>query len=98
MRSAKFIFEDEYRAPEGTPIDEIKKIQATIKEERAEGGLGFDLPDAVCPHCGEKLHKDGLKFLLKHSLDLVVQRNRISTLTSPVNTGKCTCVYRSYVW
>ena len=54
-------FEDEYRAPEGTPIDEIKKIQATIKEERAEGGLGFDLPDAVCPHCGEKLHKDGLE-------------------------------------
>ena len=33
-------FEDEYRAPEGTDIEEIKKIQAVIKEERAEGGLG----------------------------------------------------------
>ena len=54
-------FEDEYRAPEGTSMDEIKKLQDIIKEERAEGGLGFDLPDAVCPHCGEKLVKDGLE-------------------------------------
>ena len=54
-------FEDEYRAPEGTSMDEIKKLQDIIKEERAEGGLGFDLPDAVCPHCGEKLIKDGLE-------------------------------------
>ena len=54
-------FEDEYRAPEGTDIEEIKKIQAVIKEERAEGGLGFDLPDMICPHCGKPLHKDGLE-------------------------------------
>lgn len=42
-------FEDEYRAPEGTDIEEIKKIQAVIKEERAEGGLGFDLPGYDLP-------------------------------------------------
>ena len=54
-------FEDEYRAPEGTDPKVIAEIQAVIKEERAEGGLGFDLPDMYCPHCGEKLHKDGLE-------------------------------------
>ncbi|WP_299119228.1 DNA polymerase III subunit alpha [uncultured Eubacterium sp.] len=54
-------FEDEYRAPEGTDPKAIAEIQAVIKEERAEGGLGFDLPDMYCPHCGEKLHKDGLE-------------------------------------
>ena len=54
-------FEDEYRAPEGTDPKVIAEIQAVIKEERAEGGLGFDLPDMFCPHCGEKLHKDGLE-------------------------------------
>lgn len=79
-------FEDEYRAPEGTPIDEIKKIQATIKEEEQRVVL-----DLTClmqyVHTVEKnFIRMAWKFLLKHSLDLVVQRNRISTLTSPVNT------------
>ncbi len=54
-------FEEEYRAPEGTPMEEIKKLQSIIHNERVEGGIGFDLPDMVCPHCGEKLHKDGLE-------------------------------------
>ena len=54
-------FEKEYRAPEGTDIEEIKRIQEIIGKEKAEGGIGFDLPDMECPHCGEKLHKDGLE-------------------------------------
>ncbi len=54
-------FEKEYRAPEGTDPEEIKKIQEIIAKEKAEGGIGFDLPDMICPHCGEKLKKDGLE-------------------------------------
>lgn len=54
-------FEKEYRAPEGTDSEEIKKIQEIIAREKAEGGIGFDLPDMICPHCGEKLKKDGLE-------------------------------------
>ena len=54
-------FEKEYRAPEGTDSEEIKKIQEIIAKEKAEGGIGFDLPDMICPHCGEKLKKDGLE-------------------------------------
>lgn len=54
-------FEKEYRAPEGTDPEEIKKIQEIIAKEKAEGGIGFDLPDMICPHCGENLKKDGLE-------------------------------------
>jgi DNA polymerase-3 subunit alpha (Gram-positive type) len=54
-------FEKEYRAPDGTDSGEIKQIQEIIAKEKAEGGIGFDLPDMVCPHCGEKMKKDGLE-------------------------------------
>ena len=54
-------FEKEYRAPDGTDSGEIKQIQEIIAKEKAEGGIGFDLPDMVCPHCSEKMKKDGLE-------------------------------------
>ncbi|MCI8956679.1 MAG: PolC-type DNA polymerase III [Eubacterium sp.] len=54
-------FEKEYRAPEGTDAEDIRRIQEIIAKEKAEGGIGFDLPDMVCPHCGEKMKKDGLE-------------------------------------
>ncbi len=54
-------FEDEYVTPDGVDKEEVAKIQAVIKAEREAGGIGFDLPDMVCPHCGKILHKDGLE-------------------------------------
>ncbi len=54
-------FEKEYRAPDGTNPEKIRQIQEIIEEEKAEGGIGFDLPDMPCPHCGEMLQKDGLE-------------------------------------
>jgi DNA polymerase-3 subunit alpha (Gram-positive type) len=30
-----------------------------VKKTEAEGGSGFDMPDAVCPRCGHKLKKEG---------------------------------------
>ncbi len=54
-------FEKEYRVPEGTDLEQVKKIQEIIRKEKEEGGIGFDLPDMTCPHCGEKLKKDGLE-------------------------------------
>lgn len=54
-------FEDEYSSPEALDDTEIKKIQDEITKIREEGGLGFDLPDMICPHCGNKLTKEGLE-------------------------------------
>lgn len=55
------IFENEYSASGDVDEEDIKKIQAEITRVRDDGGLGFDLPDMVCPHCGKVLHKDGLE-------------------------------------
>ncbi len=54
-------FEDEYVTYGDADEEVIKEIQETIKKERAEGGVGFDLPDRDCPCCGKKLKKDGLE-------------------------------------
>ena len=37
------------------------KIQQEIIKVREECGVGFDLPDVVCPCCGKKMMKDGLE-------------------------------------
>ncbi len=56
------VFQDEYSmAKEGADMDAVKKMQEDIREVRAECGVGFDLPDGVCPCCGEKMKKDGLE-------------------------------------
>ncbi len=55
------IFEREFSMSSEYDEEEIKKAQATIKEVRDECGLGFDLPDVICPCCGQKMHKDGLE-------------------------------------
>ncbi len=56
------VFQDEYSmADEGANLDAVKKLQEEIKQVREECGVGFDLPDAVCPCCGEKMKKDGLE-------------------------------------
>ncbi len=54
-------FEDEYSTPEPVPEEEVKKIQTEIAKIREAGGVGFDLPNMICPHCGKLLHKDGLE-------------------------------------
>lgn len=55
------IFEHEYSAAGEVNEEDIKKIQSEITRVRDDGGLGFDLPDMVCPYCGKILHKDGLE-------------------------------------
>ena len=54
-------FEDEYSSPGEIDESEVEKIQREIKKVREEGGVGFDLPNQVCPYCGKTLHKDGLE-------------------------------------
>jgi DNA polymerase-3 subunit alpha (Gram-positive type) len=56
------VFQDEYSmAKDGADMEMIKKMQEDIREVRAECGVGFDLPDGICPCCGEKMKKDGLE-------------------------------------
>ncbi len=55
------VFEEEYSASGDVDEEQVKKLQGHIVEVRRDGGVGFDLPDGVCPHCGEKMTKDGLE-------------------------------------
>lgn len=55
------IFEDEYSMPGNIDEKSIKDIQEKITRVRGDNGLGFDLPDVFCPHCKEKMKKDGLE-------------------------------------
>ena len=45
-----------YRCPNCKYSDFTSDI---VKKTEAEGGSGFDMPDAVCPKCGHKLRKEG---------------------------------------
>ena len=55
------VFENEYSASSDVDEEQVKKLQGHIVEVRRDGGVGFDLPDGICPHCGEKMKKDGLE-------------------------------------
>lgn len=55
------VFENEYSSSGDVDKDQVEKLQGHIVEVRRDGGVGFDLPDGVCPHCGEKMTKDGLE-------------------------------------
>ena len=55
------VFENEYSASGDVDEEKIEELQGHIVEIRRNGGVGFDLPDGICPHCGEKMKKDGLE-------------------------------------
>ncbi len=55
------VFENEYSSSGDVDQEQIERLQGHIVEVRRDGGVGFDLPDGVCPHCGEKMTKDGLE-------------------------------------
>ena len=55
------VFENEYSASGDVDEEKVEELQGHIVEIRRNGGVGFDLPDGVCPHCGEKMKKDGLE-------------------------------------
>lgn len=55
------VFENEYSASGDVDKEKIEELQGHIVEIRRNGGVGFDLPDGICPHCGEKMKKDGLE-------------------------------------
>ncbi len=55
------VFENEYSSSGDVEEEKIEELQGHIVEIRRNGGVGFDLPDGICPHCGEKMKKDGLE-------------------------------------
>lgn len=55
------VFESEYSSSGDVDEAQVEKLQGHIVEIRRNGGVGFDLPDGICPHCGEKMTKDGLE-------------------------------------
>lgn len=61
LKCQSSFFEGEATTPEGTDPEKVKEIQDIIKQTKEDGGVGFDLPDMVCPHCGEKMFKDGFE-------------------------------------
>ena len=55
------VFENEYSSSGEVDKEQVEKLQEHIVDVRRDGGVGFDLPNGVCPHCGEKMTKDGLE-------------------------------------